>query len=123
MLVVNADIGERDQLLAAIQHVRDRFGPINGVFHAAGALNEQAFSFVQELRAEHCDLHFRPKVLGTLALEEALHGECLDFCSLLSSVSVQLGGLGYLPYAAANRARPGVDARPLRHHARAEFWP
>lgn len=102
VMVVSADAGERDQVISAIRQVRERLGPIHGVFHGAGALSEQAFSFVQDLRPEQCEMHFRPKVYGTLALDEALAGEDLDFCTMLSSVSVQLGGLGYMPYAASN---------------------
>jgi phthiocerol/phenolphthiocerol synthesis type-I polyketide synthase E len=46
--------------------------------------------------------HFRPKVRGLLALDRVLPTEGLDFCVLMSSLSAVLGGLGFLPYAAAN---------------------
>ncbi len=43
-----------------------------------------------------------PKVQGTLALQEALAGEPLDFFVLCSSVAALLGGFGQVDYCGAN---------------------
>jgi acyl carrier protein len=60
---------------------------------------------------EMSEAQFRPKVHGAIVLEELLRGEPLDFCMMVSSLSAVLGGLGLLPYGAANAFLDGLTTR------------
>ena len=102
LLLLQADVGDAAQMQAVIQQSVQRFGAIHGVIHAAGITSESAFRPLQTLGKAECEQHFRPKVHGVFALEQALHGVALDFCLLFSSISAVLGGLGFTAYTAAN---------------------
>ncbi|WP_433654430.1 SDR family NAD(P)-dependent oxidoreductase [Nocardia sp. CA-128927] len=102
VLVLTCDIGDRSATVAAIANARKRFGPIDGVIHAAGVLSPDAFTTIEATTPEISAAHFRAKVDGTIALAEALRGERPDFVVLLSSMSAVLGGIGFAAYAAAN---------------------
>ncbi|MFE9577514.1 SDR family NAD(P)-dependent oxidoreductase [Nocardia sp. NPDC006044] len=102
VLVQSCDIGDRAATIEAIAHARKRFGPIDGVIHAAGVLSPDAFTTIAETTPEISAAHFRAKVDGTIALADALRGERPDFVVLLSSMSAVLGGIGFAAYAAAN---------------------
>ena len=100
ILVVSADAANRKQMQAAIAMAEERFGPLNGVFHAAGILEEH---FIKAISYPECERQFKAKVGGTLVLAEVLQDKKLDFCLLMSSLSSVLGGLGLVADAAANR--------------------
>ncbi|WP_067651200.1 type I polyketide synthase [Nocardia harenae] len=100
--VVPCDIGDAAAAATAVAAVRRRYGPIDGVVHAAGVLAPEAFTTIAASRPEFRAAHFRAKVDGTLALAAALHGERPDFVVLLSSMAAVLGGIGFATYAAAN---------------------
>lgn len=105
VLAASADVANHEQMQALITLVNERFGPINGVFHAAGIGVQKlgkVMSLIQETNQTKCNWHFHPKVHGLLALEKVLQGQDLDFCLLFSSLSSVLGGLGFAAYAAAN---------------------
>lgn len=102
VLLCQADIADEAQVQQVVQSAVEIFGTIHGVFHAAGVTDPATFKTVEQLTAEDCEIHFRPKVYGTYALKQALEGRDLDFCLLFSSLSAVLGGLGFCAYAAAN---------------------
>ncbi|MEU0869385.1 SDR family NAD(P)-dependent oxidoreductase [Nocardia brasiliensis] len=102
VLVLPCDIGDRAAASAAIALARKRFGPIDGVIHAAGLLTPDAFTTIENTTPELVAAHFRAKVDGTFALAHALRDERPDFVVLLSSMSAVLGGIGFTAYAAAN---------------------
>ncbi|MFC9433630.1 SDR family NAD(P)-dependent oxidoreductase [Nocardia sp. NPDC057030] len=102
VMVQSCDIGDRAATAAAIANARKRFGPIDGVIHAAGVLSPDAFTTIAETSPEISAAHFRAKVDGTIAVADALRGERPDFVVLLSSMSAVLGGIGFAAYAAAN---------------------
>ena len=99
VLPVEADVTDVRALKKAIALVRQRFGALHGVFHAAGMLDDGA---LQVRAAESAQRVLAPKVQGTLALEEALRGATLDFIVLFSSISALTGLPGQFDYAAAN---------------------
>jgi acyl transferase domain-containing protein len=101
-LTFACDVADQSAMSDVIKKVKRHFGTINGVFHAAGTVAPDAFSGVDEARPEVCERHFRPKVRGILALQEALKDERPDFWVLTSSLSSILAGLGFVSYAAAN---------------------
>lgn len=102
VMVVQADASNRDQLAAAFEQADRRFGAVHGVIHAAGLVTGDAFRTVLETDEDIVSRQFRPKVHALVVLDDVMRGRALDFCMLVSSLSVILGGLRYAAYAAAN---------------------
>lgn len=102
ILVVNADVGNLEQMQAAIAQAEAQFGALNGVIHAAGVTGGEAFCAIDQITNQECSQQFQPKMLGLSVLQDVLAERELDFCVLMSSLSSILGGLGFVAYAAAN---------------------
>ncbi len=99
VLVLQADVADLDALIAAVDEARLELGPIRGVLHTAGVLDDDLF-LLKTLDRAHAVL--QPKVLGTLNVDRATARDPLDFFLLYSSVSAILGMPGQIDYAAAN---------------------
>ncbi|MCL1471384.1 type I polyketide synthase [Argonema antarcticum] len=99
ILTIKADVSNFEQMQAMVNQVRDRFGKINGVIHAAGTASA---SFIQQKNPETAKSVFAPKVKGTLVINEVLKDEKLEFLVLFSSISSIVGGLGQADYCAAS---------------------
>ncbi|MCA9916753.1 MAG: SDR family NAD(P)-dependent oxidoreductase [Anaerolineales bacterium] len=99
VLVVEADMGSREQVQQAIAQAKQRFGVINGVIHAAGVLDD---NLIQLKTAQEAGRVLAPKARGALLLDEGLAGESLDFFVLFSSTSTEIGAAGQVDYVAAN---------------------
>jgi acyl transferase domain-containing protein len=102
VLLLRADVSDRDQMREVVKRTLERFGALHGVIHGAGLTTADAFLPVQEMARPVCERHFQPKARGLMVLDEVLSDSELDFCLLLSSISSVLGGLGFTAYAAAN---------------------
>lgn len=110
-----ADVANLVELRAFLERVRARFGPIHGIVHAAGVVED---GVLPTKTPASVDRVFTPKVQGTLLLDELCSGDPLDFFVLFSSTSAWLGPAGQIDYAAANAfldafatsrsARPGA---------------
>jgi acyl transferase domain-containing protein/acyl carrier protein len=111
--IIQADVANESQMRATIDQTYERFGCLNGVIHAAGIVTKEAFKTIQATDHAECEMHFRPKVYGTLALERVLQDRDLDFCLLFSSLSVVLGGLAFAAYSASNAF---MDMFAYRHN-------
>lgn len=99
LMVAQADVTHLDQMRGIVAEARRRFGKIDGVFHAAGVLNDGPLMLKT---AESAARVLNPKVRGTLALEEALRDEPLKCFVLFSSISSIFPPPGQVDYAAAN---------------------
>ncbi len=115
VLVLRADVADEAAMRDVLAQTQYRFGPLNGLIHAAGNLDQANFGPLQGAGHSQFENHFQPKVYGLYLLERLLEGYDLDFCLLLSSVSSVLGGLGYSGYTAANIF---MDAFTHRHNQR-----
>ncbi|MET0222478.1 MAG: SDR family NAD(P)-dependent oxidoreductase, partial [Tardiphaga sp.] len=93
-----ADVADEAALRNALDKVRAIWGPLTGVIHAAGAMDDDP---VMAKSAERMLSVLAPKVAGTLALDKAIH-EPLDWFILISSVASFLGLAGQVDYTAAN---------------------
>ncbi|MBM3807740.1 MAG: amino acid adenylation domain-containing protein [Acidimicrobiia bacterium] len=112
ILSIAADVSNASDMQAAVQSVKDRFGALHGVIHAAGTLDHPSFAcFIESLDGDVSTAQFRPKVDGVQVLDRVLEHEPLDFCILISSSSAVLGGLGFAAYGAANRFMDAYAAR------------
>jgi non-ribosomal peptide synthase protein (TIGR01720 family) len=99
VLVLTADVADKDGLATALTEARRAFGTINGVVHAAGI--PPAFIMQRETR-ETAGRVLWPKVHGTQLLSTLLREDKLDFFLLCSSLRAFLGGPGAAAYCAAN---------------------
>ena len=79
--------------------VHAQFGPINGIIHAAGVLDDAPM--LQKDRTSAARV-LAPKVRGTLVLDSVFQQDSIDFFVLMSSVSSHLAPAGQMDYAAAN---------------------
>jgi phthiocerol/phenolphthiocerol synthesis type-I polyketide synthase E len=93
------DVTKPEEIAAAVKRVRDTFGALHGVVHAAGLPGGALLQAHDDAAAARV---LAPKVQGTLALEQALLAERLDFLLLCSSITANVGRLGQADYAAAN---------------------
>ncbi|MEU1187205.1 SDR family NAD(P)-dependent oxidoreductase [Streptomyces sp. NPDC005859] len=95
--LARADVADRDGLAAALDAVRREAGPLAGIVHAAGVLDDAT---VANLTDERVLRVLAPKVLGTALLTE-LAPEAENLV-LFASAAGLLGSAGQSPYSAAN---------------------
>ncbi len=98
-LVLQADVADFQQVRRAIKAVRTRFGTINGVFHAAGMIDDGLVA-IKTLESAHKVL--APKIAGVRALDKLLPPGSVDIFAVFSSTSAIVGPPGQIDYAAAN---------------------
>jgi len=99
VLVIKADVTQLEQMQAMVDRVRDRFGEVHGVIHAAGV---PGAGLIQLKTTELTARVLAPKVKGTLVLEAVLKNIQPDFVVLFSSMTSIYGGFGQVDYCAAN---------------------
>ncbi|NEP41155.1 MAG: SDR family NAD(P)-dependent oxidoreductase, partial [Okeania sp. SIO2H7] len=99
VLIVKADVADKQQMQNAVNRVREQFGDIHGVIHAAGVVGKND---IQTKTIEAVEAVFAPKIKGTLVLAEIFKDSRLDFLVFWSSISSIIGGIGQIDYAAAN---------------------
>ena len=99
VLSISADVTDAKQIEGALRIARQRFGDIHGVIHAAGLIEDAP---LQIKTRESAARVLAAKIQGTLALQEVLANDKLDFLLLFSSISSLLPPAGQVDYAAAN---------------------
>jgi len=99
VLPVSADAADRDAMARVVSECRARFGTINGVFHAAGTLEDGPIAAKSD---ESVQRVLSPKACGAQVLHELLPPGDLDVFAVFSSTSVYLGAAGQVDYVAAN---------------------
>ncbi|WP_313918642.1 SDR family oxidoreductase [Tahibacter sp.] len=108
-------------LAATLDRVREDWGPIAGVVHAAGVLADRRIADKTLAQFDHV---FGTKVGGLHALLAATAADPLKLLCVFSSVSARCGNTGQSDYAMANevlakvvaaeaRKRPGLRAKSL----------
>lgn len=96
---VQADVADRQSLAGALQHFKNRYGAIDGVFHLAGTTADRLLVNKKTADVEHVLL---PKIAGSLnlwALDSLIKP---GFVCHFSSLSGLVGNVGQADYAAAN---------------------
>ncbi len=94
-----ADLTDAAAVRALVDDVVATIGPINGVFHAAGTLDDAP---IASTTPERMHAVLAPKVAATEHLAEAVDRTHLDLFVVCSSTSARLGLPGQFAYAAAN---------------------
>ncbi|MFD4545073.1 SDR family NAD(P)-dependent oxidoreductase [Streptomyces sp. NPDC058466] len=95
--LARADVADRHGLTTALDAVRREAGPIAGVVHAAGVLDDATVANLTDDRVRRV---LAPKVLGTALLTELIP-EARNLV-LFASAAGLLGSAGQSPYSAAN---------------------
>jgi len=99
VLVLSADVADREQMEEALTRAEARFGQVHGVIHAAGVAPG---GVIQLKTREMAERVLAAKVTGTLVLEALLRDRRPDFLLLCSSLASILGVPGQSDYGAAN---------------------
>ncbi|MEW6234622.1 MAG: amino acid adenylation domain-containing protein [Candidatus Omnitrophota bacterium] len=99
ILILRADAGNAQQMAEAIRQAKAAFGPIHGVFHAAGV---PSGGMIQRRTREAMAKVLAPKIEGTAILADLFKNDDLDFLVLFSSVTAILEEFGQADYCAAN---------------------
>jgi NAD(P)-dependent dehydrogenase (short-subunit alcohol dehydrogenase family)/acyl carrier protein len=99
VLPLAANVSDREEMQRALDAIHARFGPIDGVIHAAGI---PGGGLVQLKTPEATRNVLSPKVAGTLVLDSLLNIASLDFFVLCSSIDAISPVAGAVDYCAAN---------------------
>jgi acyl transferase domain-containing protein len=100
ILAVQADVRDAAAVRAVVVKARTRFGRIDGVFHAAGTIDDGLLQLKEQGADE--DAVIATKIRGAQALHAALADDPPALLVLFSSVSSFMGFEGQIDYAAAN---------------------
>ncbi len=113
--VVRADVADRDALAEVLETTRRRYGPIDGIFHAAGVTQD---ALLRNVDATMLGRVMRAKVQGTLWLDALTRDNPPGVLVLYSSLASLSGNIGQSAYAAANAFLDGYTAARRAEGAR-----
>ncbi|HVK93232.1 MAG TPA: amino acid adenylation domain-containing protein, partial [Noviherbaspirillum sp.] len=99
ILYLTADIADEQDVRQLAQTAQSAFGPLHGLFHAAGLPGN---ALIQDKTPELAYPVMAPKLDGTLFLEHAFESSQPDFLMLCSSISAMKPMAGQVDYCAAN---------------------
>lgn len=99
VLPLAADVAVADSMGEALAQARQAFGPLHGVFHAAGVIRDSLIALKSPREIEDV---FAAKIYGTLILDELLRETPLDFMILFSSTSAYVAPAGQVDYVGAS---------------------
>ncbi|MFM2061280.1 MAG: polyketide synthase PksN [Cyanobacteriota bacterium] len=109
---LSCDISDKKAVVDLMASIQKKYGKLNGIIHSAG-LNQDAY-IVNKTNEEFLNV-LRPKVAGTLAIDEACQNIRLNFLVLFSSIAGVFGSVGQADYATANAFLDSfAEARNLR---------
>ncbi|TLD18611.1 hypothetical protein PspLS_10350 [Pyricularia sp. CBS 133598] len=103
--ILPLDVCDRDSVQMVHKTIESTMPTIAGTCQGAMVLHDTMFS---ELDVERVEKVTRPKVQGSLHLEEIFHDVALDFFVFFSSMASIVGNPGQSAYAAANMFMSGL---------------
>ena len=115
VLVIAEDVCDPKAMRRAADQIHARFGPISGIIHSAGLIDDAPL--LQKDRTGAARV-LAPKVRGTFVLESVFQHDPIDFFILMSSVSSHLAPAGQLDYAAANSFMDAFASSRSQHRSR-----
>jgi acyl transferase domain-containing protein/thioesterase domain-containing protein len=99
VLYLTGDVTNFEEMTRAAEAATAHFGRIDGVFHAAGVIDD---NFMQMKTHESIEQVLAPKVLGTTVLASVFESYPLDLFVMFSSTSTDIIRAGQVDYVAAN---------------------
>ncbi|MFD4481627.1 SDR family NAD(P)-dependent oxidoreductase [Streptomyces sp. NPDC058471] len=101
------DVGDMAALPRCLERIRDDWGPVTAIVHAAGVLADR---LVADKTDEQFTQVMRTKATGLRALLDATAEDPLKLISVFSSVAATFGNAGQCDYAMANETLTQVMA-------------
>jgi NAD(P)-dependent dehydrogenase (short-subunit alcohol dehydrogenase family) len=95
------DVRHADQVRSALDQARAQFGPIRGLIHGAGVIEDR---LIADKSSEQFERVFDTKLNGFRALIDAAAADALKTIVVFSSVTARIGNRGQADYAMANEA-------------------
>ncbi|MDX3567967.1 SDR family NAD(P)-dependent oxidoreductase [Streptomyces sp. ID05-47C] len=105
------DVADRDALGALLARTTADHGPLTGVLHAAGVIED---NFVVRKNPGELDRVLAPKVAGLVHLDELTQDQPLELFLCFSSLAGAFGNPGQSDYAAANAFMDAYAAHRAR---------
>ena len=99
VLYYSADVRDFDKVTSILNEVRSAHGPVRGIIHGAGALEDRT---IIDKTLDQFENVFDTKVKGLNVLLEATRQDTLKYLVLFSSVTARIGNNGQSDYAMAN---------------------
>ncbi|MFN0204706.1 MAG: SDR family NAD(P)-dependent oxidoreductase [Planctomycetota bacterium] len=112
VIVYLCDISDPERSAELVQNARRDHGPIGGIVHAAGVLDDGML--IQSSWNRFVNV-LKPKAFGAVHLANATQNDVLDFFINFSSMASVVGAQGQSSYSAAN-AFLDTFAHVLRNH-------
>ena len=113
ILIVQADVRERSDMEHVISEANRVFGPIHGVVHTAGILDDGP---VLQKTREGTGKVLAAKVASAYILEEMFENQPLDMFVHFSSQASLRPGKGQVDYSAANAVLDRLSRRRAQNH-------
>ena len=104
----SVDVRDGAAVAMAFAEIHDSFGPVTGLIHAAGVLEDR---WIDDKTVDQFERVFDTKVAGLRHLLEAVESDELGFLALFSSVTGRVGRQGQVDYAMANEVLNKVAQR------------
>jgi hybrid polyketide synthase/nonribosomal peptide synthetase ACE1 len=104
--VQSMDVTDKQALLDLRQVLLGEWPPLAGIANAAMVLSDSSFN---DMSFENFDRVVKPKVVGSLYLDEVFRDSELDFFIMFSSLACVTGNPGQANYSAANMVSPIAD--------------
>ncbi|MEX2567685.1 MAG: SDR family NAD(P)-dependent oxidoreductase [Cyclobacteriaceae bacterium] len=104
---IQSDVGKRDDVDYLIKSIREKYGRLNGIIHAAGFIRDK---FILNKTNTEASEVLAPKIKGTIYLDQATKEDSLDFFILFSSLAAIAGNVGQSDYASGNAFMDGYAA-------------
>nr|MBL0732705.1 SDR family NAD(P)-dependent oxidoreductase [Desulfobacterales bacterium] len=95
----SVDVRNKDEVKAVYDKVGSKYGPVTGIIHGAGVLEDR---LIIDKTPEQFEKVFDTKVKGFNALLEVVKDNKLRFIVIFSSISARSGNIGQADYAVAN---------------------
>ncbi|NFF81603.1 SDR family NAD(P)-dependent oxidoreductase [Clostridium botulinum] len=94
-----ADISVESDVKNLISNIKNKYGKLNGIFHAAGVAGD---GFIINKHKDKFYSVLNPKILGTWLLDKYTRDDDLELFILFSSITSKTGSAGQSDYTAAN---------------------
>ena len=104
----SVDVRDGAAVATAFAEIHDSIGPVTGLIHAAGVLEDR---WIDDKTVDQFERVFDTKVAGLRHLLEAVEPDDLGFLALFSSVTGRVGRQGQVDYAMANEVLNKVAQR------------
>jgi acyl transferase domain-containing protein/NAD(P)-dependent dehydrogenase (short-subunit alcohol dehydrogenase family) len=95
----SADVRDVDTVTSILNDVRSEYGPVKGIIHGAGTLQDRT---IIDKTLDQFETVFHTKVTGLNVLLEATRQDPLKYLVLFSSITARIGNNGQADYAMAN---------------------